>query len=372
MKIAHIVPSLEERHGGPSKSVRSLANTLAHSGEAVDLLTTLEAGQEVSGADGDAAQLSTFPRVTPLRLCRSPGLRRHLRAETYDCIHHHALWLLTLRYAHEAAQNSRVPLVISPRGMMSGWAYDHHRWRKVFANLLVHPGAFKAAAGWHATSPEEADDIRKLGFAQPVCVSPNGVVLPTRAELSFAREIWHALCPVSRTRPIALFYSRFHRKKRLLELIALWLTTSRGDWHLLIVGVAEEYTTAELTARVAALGAGEKITVVDGGDRPPPYAIASLFVLPSHSENFGLVIAEALSVGVPAIVTDTTPWQGMNRENCGWCVPWPNFAQTFTTALETSADELHAKGQRGRIWVEREFSWENAARLLRDFYETLR
>lgn len=352
--------------------MRSLANALARSGESINLLTTLEKGQEVSSADGDAAQISPFPRVTPLRLCRSPGLRRHLLAETYDCIHHHALWLLTLRYAHEVAQNSRVPLVISPRGMMSGWAYQHHRWRKVIANLLVHPGAFKTAAGWHATSPEEADDIRKLGFTQPVCVSPNGVVLPTPAELSSAREIWHALCPVSRTRPVALFYSRFHRKKRLMELIDLWLTTSRGDWHLLIVGVAEEYTAAELTARVTALGAVEKITVVDGADRPPPYAIASLFALPSHSENFGLVIAEALAAGVPAIVTDTTPWQGMNRENCGWCVPWTSFASALATALATPADELRAKGQCGRIWVGNEFSWENAAHLLSEFYRTLR
>lgn len=352
--------------------MRSLANALARSNDSVDLLTTSEAGHAVAPGNGDAARISSFPRVAPLRLCRSPELRRHLRSESYDCIHHHALWLLTLRYAHEAAQKSRVPLVISPRGMMSGWAYDHHRWRKVIASLLVHPGAFNTAAGWHATSPDEADDIRKLGFTQPICVAPNGVVLPTEPEFLPAREIWQSLCPISRMRPIALFYSRFHRKKRLLELIDLWLTASRGDWHLLIVGVAEEHTTAELTARVSALGASEKITVLDGAGRPPPYAIASLFVLPSHSENFGLVIAEALAAGVPALVTDTTPWQGLNKEDCGWCVPWTNFAPALSDALATPVDELSAKGQRGRAWVGREYSWEKAAHLLRQFYDTLR
>src|SRR4051812_876801 len=197
MKIAHIVPSLEERHGGPSKSVRALANALARSGESVTLLSTRETGRPMEDSDGDDARISIFPRVIPRRLCRSPELRQHLEKEPYDCLHHHALWLLTLRYAHAAAQKSHVPLIISPRGMMSGWAYNHHRWRKGTASLLVHPGAFGDAAGWHATSPEEADDIRKLGFSQPICVSPNGVVLPTPEDLSAAAEVWKTLCPVS-------------------------------------------------------------------------------------------------------------------------------------------------------------------------------
>jgi glycosyltransferase involved in cell wall biosynthesis len=372
MKIAHIVPSLEVRHGGPSKSVRSLANALARAGESVTLLTTQEAGNAVARGNDDDAHLAIFPRVTPRRLCRSPELRRHLKQEPYDCLHHHALWLLTLRYTHEAAKKSRIPLVISPRGMMSGWAYTHHRWRKIIANLLVHPGAFHSTAGWHATSPEEADDIRKLGFTQPICVSPNGVMLPTTDELSAARHVWEPLCPASREKPIALFYSRFHRKKRLLELIDLWLATPRGNWHLLIAGMSEEYTTGELTARIATLKAHEKITVVDGANRPPPYAIASLFVLPSHSENFGLVIAEALAAGVPALVTDTTPWQGLNAEDCGWCVPWKKFPSTLVNALATPAEALRAKGERGRAWVGKEYSWEKAARLLREFYGSLR
>lgn len=372
LKIAHIVPSLEERHGGPSKSVRSLANALARAGEPVDLLTTLESGYPMAAGDHDAAKIHSFPRIVPRSLCRSPDLRRYLLSTPFDCLHHHALWLLTLRYAHAAARKFGAPLVISPRGMMSGWAYEHHRWRKTLANHLVHPDAFHAAAGWHATSPEEADDIRKLGFSQPICVSPNGVALPTDPELSDARKTWETLCPVSREKPIVLFYSRFHRKKRLLELIDLWLAEARGDWHLLIVGMAEEYTADSLATRIAGLGASEKITVLDGANRPPPYAIASLFVLPSHSENFGLVIAEALAAGVPALVTDTTPWQGLNRHDCGWCVSWNKIPATLAAALTTPHDELRARGQRGRDWVGREFSWENAARLLREFYQTLR
>lgn len=372
MKLCHIVPSLEDRHGGPSKSVRALANSLASLGESVELLTTAEAGAPVTLDGRDAATIRMFPRVMPRWLARSPELHAHLRSAGFDCVHHHSLWLRPLHYAHAAARHGQVPLVISPRGMMSGWAYAHRRWRKALAGALVHPGAFAGAAGWHATSPEEADDIRKLGFRQPVCVSPNGVTVPTDLDLAVARTAWLELCPLARTRPVALFYSRFHRKKRLRELIDLWLSAPRGDWLLLVAGIAEDYTAAGLNALIAAAGGGERIVVLDGTGRPPPYAAASLFLLPSHSENFGLVIAEALAAGVPSLVTDRTPWSGLGANQCGWCVPWENFGATLATALATRPSELEAMGRRGRDWAARDYSWERAARLLGEFYRHLR
>ena len=372
MRICHIVPSLEERHGGPSRSVRALANAQAGLGEEVDLLATLAAGQPGLASQGDAAHLRTFPRVAPRWLARSPELNRYLHDAGFDCVHHHSLWLLTLRYAGAAAQRRDVPLVISPRGMMSGWAYRHRRWRKFLAEVFVHPGAFATAEGWHATSPEEAAEIRALGFTQPVCVSPNGVTLPADEELAAARAVWHELCPATRQRPVAVFYSRFHRKKRLRELIDLWLSAPRGDWLLLIAGVAEDYTATEVNGWITAAGAQEKIAAFDGAGRPPPYAVASLFVLPSHSENFGLVIAEALAAGVPTLVTDTTPWQGLAAQDCGWCVAWDKFGPALASALATPRSTLEQMGTRGRNWAGREFSWEKAARLLTDFYRHLK
>ena len=371
MRLVHIVPSLEDRHGGPSKSVRALAGSLARLGETVELLTTAMAGQPAAQTEAGVT-LREFPRVTPQWLTRSPALAGYLRDSPADCIHHHSLWLLTLRYAHQAAARHGVPLVISPRGMMSGWAHRHRRWRKLLAELLVHPGAFAHAAGWHATSPDEADDIRQLGFKQPVCISPNGVNLPAANELSAARTYWHEHCPATRSRPVALFYSRFHRKKRLRELIDLWLAAPRGDWLLLIVGLPEDYSAQEIDSWITAAGAHDRVAVFDGANRPPPYAVASLFVLPSHSENFGLVIAEALAAGVPALVTDTTPWQGLAASGSGWCVPWENFRESLNVALATPGAELAAKGSRGRTWAGREFSWEGAARRLQEFYHQLR
>lgn len=370
MRICHIVPSLEERHGGPSKSVRALANAHARLGASIDLLATQV--QAPSAAQEDTAHVAMFPREFPQRICPSRELKQHLRSTGYDCVHHHSLWLRTLHYAYAGARHFGVPLIIAPRGMMSGWAYRHHRWRKKMAELFIHPGAFKAATGWHATSEEEAEDIRRLGFTQPICVAPNGVNPPTETELTAARSHWQTLCPATKQRPVAVFYSRFHRKKRLRELFDLWLSLATGDWLLLLVGLPEEFSVAEINGWIAAAGAQDRVAAFDGTRHPPPYAVASLFVLPSHSENFGLVVAEALTAGVPVLTTDTTPWRTLAQNNAGWCVAWPDYAMTLIKALATPASELAAMGARGHTWASQEFTWERSGRRLLDFYQRLR
>lgn len=371
MRLCHIVPSLEERHGGPSKSVRALADAEAAAGASVDLLFTHAPGAApVAMGAGDSSCLG-FRREFPARIYRSPGMRCHLLASSYACVHSHALWVRTLHYATEAARRQQVPLVISPRGMLSPWAYHHHRWRKQLAARLVHPGAFRSAAGWHATSKEEADDIRRLGFMQPVCVAPNGVTLPSEADAARARVTWLPLVPAAGNRPVALFYSRFHRKKRLRELIDLWLSTPRGDWLLLLAGLSEEYTAEEIRGWVTARGAEDRIAVLGGEGLPPPYPLASLFLLPSHSENFGLVIAEAMAAGVPVLVTTGTPWTAAEPKGAGWCVPWEDYPARLASALELPLAELAARGQRARQWMADGFSWEAGARSLLHFYAQL-
>lgn len=370
VRLAHIVPSLEDRHGGPSKSVRGLVAALRRAGDAADLLTTTDQLSTTEPARTSTDTLH-FPRQAPRWLTRSPALADHLARTDYDCLHEHSLWLLPLRYAASAASRRGIPLVISPRGMMSPWAWRHRRGRKWLAEQLVHPGAFRAAAGWHATSPEEAADIRSLGFQQPVCVAPNGVEPPTPEALAAARAHWLDAHPALRGRRVALFYSRFHRKKRPRELVELWRATPGNEWILLIAGLPEEYTAAEVQSWFAG-DAASRVVVADGTDHPAPYAAASLFLLPSHSENFGLVIAEALAAGVPALVTDTTPWAKLAAQQAGWCERWDHYPAALNRALALDDATLRAMGARGREWVGREFSWDRSAALLAGFYRHLR
>jgi glycosyltransferase involved in cell wall biosynthesis len=349
--------------------VPSLARAQAQAGHTVELLTT--APDAAPTTTEGLLTLRTFARQWPAQFCPSAGLRDAVRESRAEIIHAHSLWLRPLHYAHQAARLNHARLVIAPRGMMSRWAWNHHRNRKRFAGAFIHPGALAAAAGWHATSTEEADDIRRLGFRQPVCLAPNGITLPTAEGLIAAGAVWRERCPATAKRPVALFYSRFHRKKRLRELVHLWLAAPRGDWFLLLVGVPEEYSVAEVQSWIIAAKATDRIAVFDGTDLPAPYAVASLFLLPSHSENFGLVIAEALAAGVPAVVTDGTPWASLNTDDRGWCVAWADFHRALEAAMHGGPARLAERGARARSWVLREFSWEKSARALATFYQQL-
>lgn len=370
MRICQIVPSLDARHGGPSRSVLQLARALADAGEAVELLATADHPTPSTAAPGLNVQY--FQRAFPTAICRAPHLANRLSAGRYQIVHHHALWLRTLHYAANATRHQpNARLVISPRGMMSPWAWQHHRTRKHWASRFIHPGAFQQAAGWHATSEAEVDDIRRLGLSQPICLAPNGVALPTVGELETARLYWQQVCPDIGHRRVALFYSRFHRKKRVLELIELWQRQAPRDWLLLLVGIPEEFSLEELTAH-AQRHPRASIRVCSGENAPSPYAVAELLVLPSHSENFGMVIAEAMAAGVPVAVTDTTPWSEINRHSCGWCVPWDEFPAALAAALGEAPSSLQIRGQRAQAWVSTEFSWGKSAHTLIEFYAQLR
>ncbi len=370
MNSCHIVPSLEARYGGPSKSVVGLASALARGGETVELLTT-DPGPGWRRDEGRLG-IRAFHRDWPGSLCASAGLRRHLMSVEADVIHHHSIWLRTLHYAHCSARRKGASLVVSPRGMMDPWAWRHHSRRKAFARAVIHPGAFEGVDGWHATSAAEADSIRRLGLRQPVCVAPNGVSAPSAEESAAAAEHWLGVLPRPGQRPVALFYSRFHQKKRLLELIDVWLEFGPRDWLLLLVGIPEEYTPKMLENYVLMAGQAGRVRAYDGAGQPPPYAVASLFLLPSHGENFGLSIAEALANGVPALVTDSTPWSGLNATGAGWCVPWEDFGPALRAATAEGAESLRRRGAVAREWVLREYSWEGPARTLSEFYSGLR
>jgi glycosyltransferase involved in cell wall biosynthesis len=374
MNLCHIVPSLQERHGGPSKSVRALCRALARAGHVTELLTTAPDAPPRGFAAIDPTtglNVRTFRRDWPQRICPSHALAAAVRASPAEIVHHHALWLRTLHYAHAQSKRSRVPLVLSPRGMMSHWAWNHRRLRKQISEFLIHPGAFKAVNGWHATSEGEHDDIRALGFKQPICVAPNGVDAPAQEEIEAARNYWHEVCPETATRPTALFYGRFHQKKRLIELIDVWIEHTPREWLLLLVGIPEDYTPAVLEEYALKLSAAGRVRAFAGPGRPAPYAAANLFVLPSHNENFGLAVAEALAHGVPAVVTDTTPWLQLNEDRRGWCVPWAEFGSALQLATKESSAALHDRGLRAQTWAVGAYSWIRTAQQLGEFYQGL-
>lgn len=370
VKVIHTITRIARADGGPALSVPSLANAQKTAGHDVQICTT-GATAENKPVAHDVAEIHRLHRSSPLSIGRSKEMSRWVSQIDADVIHHHALWHRTLHYAHHKCRDSNLRFVVSPRGMMMPWAWNHHKLRKSIARKFIHPGAFERVNGWHATSGEEADIIRDLGFKQPICVAPNGVKIPSEAQDEIAIEYWHKTVPQTKTHRVALFYSRFHSKKRLIECIDSWAKTSAREWILLVVGIPDQFSVSEIEHYILKIGAQTRIRVYDGTHRPPPYAVSELFLLPSHSENFGMVVAEALANRVPAIVTEGSPWESLNSQASGWHVPWLNFQCTLDRALSLSSADLRLMGENARAWMRRDFSWTKSAQTLLDFYSTI-
>ena len=369
MNILHVASSLAADQGGPSRSIPGLAAAQGRQGNDV-VLACADLEHQISA--GAPMKIQAFKRGWPTAIGRSPELARFMRDSLCEVVHHHGLWHRALHYSRQKSRHDNVPLVLAPRGMMMPWAWRHHARRKRFARRFIHHRAFEECHGWHATSRDEADTIKRLGFTQPICIAPNGVNIPTPTERDIAREHWQQREPLLTERRSALFYSRFHSKKRVIECIDLWREVAPPDWLLLMVGIPDQFTAAELSAYALRSGAKDRVRIFDGTKQPPPYCATELLLFPSHSENFGLVVPEALAHGIPAVVTTGSPWEELNSTRSGWWGNWDELAPHLRRMLQHSPEELRAMGEQGCEWVSREYGWDKIAATLTEFYSELR
>lgn len=377
MKILHIVDSLNRQTGGPSRSVGRLADELAALGEEVTVVANdyRELGEALVPR---SARVELVPaRRMPFRLgARSPGLPAVIERETgaADLVHVHGLWLPTNHRAARAARRHRKPYVVSPRGMLEPWAMRHRAFRKSLVWVLAERRFLRAAAALHATAEAEAESFRIAGLANPVVVAPNGIDIPDHFP---GREVIETAFPAVRGRRILLFLSRLHPKKGVTELLSSWekLQDRFPEWLLVLAG--DDFDNHESRYRSQAqirLGGRALFTGdLQGEEKSSMLAACELFVLPSHSENFGLVIGEALAAGKPVITTRATPWKELVSESCGWWIPpsEANLTPALAEALSRPAKELAQMGQRGAALVRERYSWPRAARVLRDHYHSI-
>lgn len=189
-----------------------------------------------------------------------------------------------------AACSRNLPFIISPHGMLERWALEHQPIRKQVALATYQKWCLKTANVFHATSASEAENIRRIGLRQPIAIVGNGIESPPHN---------FSLSPSdART---ALFLSRLHPKKGVLELIAAWRQVRPAGWILRIVGPDEANYRQNVSAAIANSGVADSIELCEAADdvqKWQHYAQAELFVLPTFSENFGLVIGEALACGL--------------------------------------------------------------------------
>jgi glycosyltransferase involved in cell wall biosynthesis len=304
-----------------------------------------------------------------------------------DVVHDHGIWLPCHRQVARVCRQRGIPRIVSPRGMLEPWALNHKKWKKRLAWWLYQRRELRAAAGLHATAPSESDQLRALGLKGPMAAVPNGVEVPEIEDRRPAkaprttddgRTTTDERPRTTDGRRTALFLSRVHSIKGLPMLLEAWARVEPAGWRLRIVGPDEGGHEAELKALADRLGilwsdartdrpggtaAIEFGGSLEGGAKWRAMAAADLFVLPTHSENFGIVVAEALAAATPVITTQGAPWELLETERCGWWTPVSadGIAAALDEATRRSPEELAAMGGRGRAVVAERFAWERIA-----------
>lgn len=369
MRAVHAIWGMDVRSGGTSAAVAGLSDAL----EDVACPVTLIFGQGLASTRTLTPRRARAIPVRSLRLGRytlaSPGFlaaaHEALGTEGRRVLHGHGLWTLIVAAMARLSRAAGVPLVISPHGMLEPAALAHRRWRKRCAMWLGQRAVLEAAELFVATSESEADSIRRLGLKQPIAVVPIGVRLP---EDPLPRAL-------TGTRT-ALFVGRVHPIKGLPRLIEAWSRVRPPGWRCLIAGPGERVHRAALERMVQAhdLSANfEFLGALDCAGTASLYDTADLLVLPSLSENFGIVVAEALAHGLPVLATRGAPWRRLSEWGAGWWVDSTvsGLEQGLRSACATTPQERAVMGAAGRRLVAAELQWPAIGRRMLQCYEWL-
>lgn len=379
MRVLHVIPSVSPVHGGPSHAIAVMERALSEQGIAVTTATTDDDGPRHRLSHGDrpqsqngAARIYARKLLDPYKV--APGIAVWLwrNVHTYDVVHIHALFSFTSIVAGLAARWRRVPYVIRPLGSLAAYGVVHRRpWLKRLSLAMLEGPLLRRAAAVHFTSRAEWDEAGCLGIPMRAVVIPLGVEPSPPGDAESIGSVNSRL----RGRRAILFLSRLDPVKNIEALLqALALLRSReASVVLLVAGGGRAPYLAILEELVRQLGLEEHVIWlghVEGERKAALLGAADVFVLPSHSESFGIAAVEALLAGVPCILSRGVAIAGdIERAHAGLVVE-PD-AKAIATALgDLLADNIGRRelGERGRRFAQREYSTRAMCDRLLDLY----
>lgn len=363
MKICIFTESIDKKDGGPSRSVPILARGLAEAGVDVTLLAVETDEMNTHLLEGTSV---TLVRVSPF--ASQGDYMTLLSSAKYDLIHSQCIWVPSYHKVAVAARELNIPLIITPRGTLEPWSLEQKKWKKRLALLLYQKNDLQKSAAILATAEMEAEHVRTLGIKSPIAVIPNGI------------DVTEYQCrPIDflpKVKKQIVFLSRIHQKKGIEILINVWqrMRADYPEWKVVIAGNGEEEYIQQLKTLISTIGLSEVVEIIPpvfGEAKHKLYMESALFVLPTYSENFGMVIAEALACGVPVVTTNGTPWQELNTEKIGWCVDLSedNIETAIREALSMPTKILFSMGQKGSEYVRDNYLYTSVAKKNIELYK---
>lgn len=362
MKVLQTIGSLNAGSGGTSTCTYELVSAMNVAGSPVDVLT-LCPQSPTERMLGEDVFIKAYPYDAQTPLAISRNLRRALAESNYDLYHTNGLWMDVNHATCAHARKVGKPYIISPHGMLYPQALAISSWKKKLMLTLGHKRDLQQATCIHVTCKQEMEHCRAFGLKQPIAVIPNPVQIP-----SYLNELSKSNDGIFRVG----FLGRFHHIKNIESIIRAWAMLQLSDSELLLYGDGEPEYVEKLKALVCSTNAPHVRFMGFVNGREKYEALANLDVLcaPSHQENFGMSIAEALLAGTPVIASTATPWEVLNTHHCGW---WrdnsvESLCECIKEAQSLSSNELRAMGERGKRLILSSYSSAKVSQMMYQLY----
>jgi len=377
MRVLHVVPSYlpAVRYGGPIYSVHALCRSLAARGHDIHVYTTNVDGPGSSNVPLnepvaiEGVKVRYFSCGWGRRLYRSPEMGRAIQAEVmkFDVLHLHSVFLWPTLAAARAARAAGVPYILAPRGMLVGDLIERKsRLLKTLWIKLLERANLSGAAAIHVTSKLEKAEFAKLGIpVRRVVVVANGIDLPNLIQP-------HPGPAATTQKPYVLSLGRINWKKGLDRLVSAMAYVP--DAELVIAGNDEENYQPRLEAMVRDLHLSTRVRFlgpVHDAEKWQLIRSATLFILPSYSENFGIAALEAMACGCPVVVTSEVGLaNAIGDAGAGIVVDGePKQLGTAISTLMSDPVRLRRMGEAGKKLAARDFSWVRIAEQTEQLYQ---
>lgn len=363
MKIIHYIPSIDRMAGGISTYMQVLAKPLGTMAE-VHIMTHVSENP----LPMENCKVHDIPRYRPFSGVWKKAVVDLLDSVRPDIVHVNCCWTPDCAMIQRLAQKRGYKVVLTPHGMLEPWIIKrHYLTRKVPALWLYQKAAVQRADCVQATAESERDNLLKLGYNSNIKVVRLGI----DAESIEMKRSW------KKSRQI-LFLSRVHVKKGINFLVeaADVLRNELQGYKILVAGEGDADYVEAMNRMICDRGLQDIVQLIGGvyGDEKwRLFQTSDFFVLPTHSENFGLAIAESLASGTPVITTVGTPWSDLNSSEAGaWIeIGTEPLVETLRRFLSLSEDELETMGRNGRKLIETKYSAHVMAEQMMEVYKGL-
>lgn len=364
MKACIFTTSIDKKDGGPARSVPILAKGLTMQGIDTILLTCASSDMNSHIIENTPVKLITLSSNISHK-----ALEKLILNERFDIIHAQNLWNPLYHKVAKIARRHNIPYIMTPRGCLEPWCLKHKALKKKLALFLYQKNDLQKATCILATSKMEATNIRNIGITAPIAVIPNGIDVSEYKCRQSGINVKKQIC----------FISRIHQKKGLELLIEVWskLYKKYPEWKIIIAGNGEKNYIDYLNNLIVSKGLYDSVKIlppVFGNEKQKLYSESALFILPSYSENFGMVIAEAMSCGLPVITTKNTPWEMLNENNIGWCIDLSleNLQGCLNSAINLGMDSLFEMGQHASLYIKDNYHFSSVAKRINLLYDWIK